>query len=159
MGFIVPGSSPFESSSLGSIFVQRAISQCKLHDQGGFSITFIYLYCNVTEFFISNCSVLLLYTDQAMSYRLNTIPHPTYTPKYPPVHDLRQRPLLSDLTSTTHTVLFNGCASVLKTYSSKLIKFGSANIRSKYFKVSAIQKLSMRSCCFMLIAVMSSIPA
>jgi hypothetical protein len=47
----------------------------------------------------------------------------------------------------TSRPLLNGCASVLKTHSSKLICSTSSNIRYKYFSVSANQKLS---CSFLL---------
>jgi hypothetical protein len=39
----------------------------------------------------------------------------------------------------------NGCASVLKTNLSRLIKSGSLKIEKKYLRVSAVQKLSMLS--------------
>src|SRR5271170_3100485 len=41
--------------------------------------------------------------------------------------------------------LLSGCASVLKTHSSKLTLAGSSNIKYKYFNVSANQKLSCES--------------
>ena len=46
-----------------------------------------------------------------------------------------------------------------KTYSSRLRTLGSLNIRKKYFRVSASQKLSMRSACGGLERVTSSTAA
>lgn len=38
-----------------------------------------------------------------------------------------------------------GCASVLNTYKSKLFRVGSLKISCRYFNVSVVQKLSIRS--------------
>lgn len=55
----------------------------------------------------------------------------------------KKRIILSFQSPSSGFNILIGCASVLKTHSSRLIKSGSLNMRKKYFNVSAIQKLCL----------------
>ena len=94
------------------------------------------IYLQIYTFFLTS---LLLYVEsfQMMDYYtwLHLMAKSKECPPKTPTKNL-----------TTYQATFlprlNGCASVLKTHSSKLIRPGSSKIKYKYFKVSANQKLS-----------------
>lgn len=78
----------------------------------------------------------------------------------------QRRKSLSIQTKPNHTIIYHtvyiffkrlkGCASVLNTHSSRLIKSSSENISHRYLSVSASQKLSMESRCVSSSLVISS---